>query len=116
MKLTTHVRPISYLKSHAAKIAKDITESVEPMLVTQNGEARLIVMDVSSYEQKEQTLALLKMLAMGKRDIEQGHYRDAEEIITKLDKEDNPCKQDRKHVVEGKKSSVRVEPGSRRHN
>ncbi|HWK61381.1 MAG TPA: type II toxin-antitoxin system Phd/YefM family antitoxin [Eoetvoesiella sp.] len=88
MKLATHVRPISYLKSHAAEIAKDVTETGEPMLITQNGEARLVVMDVSSYEQKEQTLALLKILAMGQRDIEQGHYRDAEEFFAELDKDD----------------------------
>jgi prevent-host-death family protein len=88
MKLATHVRPISYLKSHAAEVAKDVTETGEPMLITQNGEARLVVMDVSSYEQKEQTLALLKMLAMGQRDIEQGHYRDTEEFFAELDKED----------------------------
>lgn len=88
MKLATHVRPISYLKSHAAEIARDVTETGEPMLITQNGEARLVVVDVSSYEQKEQTLALLKMLAMGQRDIEQGHHRDAEEFFAELDKED----------------------------
>ncbi|GAA0772583.1 type II toxin-antitoxin system Phd/YefM family antitoxin [Castellaniella ginsengisoli] len=88
MKLATHVRPISYLKGHAAEIVKDVTETGEPMLITQNGEARLVVMDVSSYEQKEQTLALLKMLAMGQRDIEQGRYREAEEFFAELDQED----------------------------
>ena len=88
MNLATHVRPISYLKSHAAEIAKDVTETGEPMLITQNGEARLVVMDVASYEQKEQTLALLKMLAMGQRDIEQSRYRDAEDVFADMDKED----------------------------
>ncbi|WP_345798048.1 type II toxin-antitoxin system Phd/YefM family antitoxin [Castellaniella sp. MT123] len=88
MRLATHVRPISYLKSHAADIAKDVTETGEPMLITQNGEARLVVMDVNSYEQKEQTLALLKILAMGQRDIEQGRYRHAEDFFTELDGED----------------------------
>lgn len=89
MKLATHVRPISYLKSHAADIAKSVTETSEPMLITQNGEARLVIMDVSSYEQKEQTLALLKMLAMGQQDIEQGHYRDADAFFAEMD-QDNP--------------------------
>lgn len=88
MKLATQVRPISYLKSHAAEIARDITETGEPMLITQNGEARLVVMDVSSYEQKEQTLALLKILALGQGDIERGRFRDAEEFFAELDRED----------------------------
>lgn len=85
MKLSTNVRPISYLKSHAAEVVKDITETGEPMLITQNGEARLIVMDVSTYEQQEHTLALLKILAMGNRDIEQGRGRDAEAVFAELD-------------------------------
>jgi prevent-host-death family protein len=88
MKLSSHVRPISYLKSHAAQIVRDVTETREPLLITQNGEARLVVMDVDSYEQKEQTLALLKILALGQRDIEQGRFRDAEDFFNELDKDD----------------------------
>ncbi|QQX83202.1 type II toxin-antitoxin system Phd/YefM family antitoxin [Cupriavidus necator] len=88
MKLSTQVKPISYLKSHAAEIVKDISESGEPMQITQNGEAKLVVMDVSSYERQEETLALLKLLAMGSRDIEQGRFRDADDVFADLDKED----------------------------
>jgi prevent-host-death family protein len=88
MKLSTHVKPISYLKSHAAEIVKDISASREPMLITQNGEAKLVVMDVRSYEQQEETLALLKILALGNRDIEQGRFRNAEEIFSELDADD----------------------------
>lgn len=88
MRFSTQVKPISYLKSHAAEIVKDISESREPMLITQNGEAKLVVMDVRSYEQREETLALLKILAMGNRDIEQGRFRDADAVLEDLDKED----------------------------
>ena len=85
MKLSSHVKPISYLKSHAAEIVKDLSDSQEPMLITQNGEAKLVVMDVHSYERQEETLALLKILAMGNRNIEQGRFRDSEEIFAELD-------------------------------
>lgn len=88
MKLSTQVKPISYLKSHAAEIVKEISASREPMLITQNGEAKLVVMDVRSYEQQEESLALLKVLTMGNHDIEQGRFRDAEAIFADLDKED----------------------------
>jgi prevent-host-death family protein len=88
MKFSTQVKPISYLKSHAAEIIKDISESREPMLITQNGEAKLVVMDVRSYEEQEETLALLKILALGNREIEQGHFRSANEIFAELDQED----------------------------
>jgi prevent-host-death family protein len=88
MKFSTHVKPISYLKSHAAEIIKDISESREPMLITQNGEAKLVVMDVRSYEEQEQTLAMLKILALGNREIEQGHFRSAEEVFADMDRAD----------------------------
>jgi prevent-host-death family protein len=87
MKFSTQVKPISYLKSRAAEIVRDITESREPMLITQNGEARLVVMDVRSYEEHEETLALLKLLAMGNHEIEQGHFRTADEVFAELDRE-----------------------------
>ena len=88
MKFSTQVKPISYLKSHAAEIVKDITENREPMLITQNGEAKLVVMDVKSFEEQEETLALLKILALGNREIEQGKFRDAEDVFAELDKAD----------------------------
>ncbi|MEJ8851617.1 type II toxin-antitoxin system Phd/YefM family antitoxin [Variovorax rhizosphaerae] len=88
MKFSTQVKPISYLKSHAAEIIKDISESREPMLITQNGEAKLVVMDVRSYEEHEEALALLKLLALGNREIEQGQFRSAADVFAELDKED----------------------------
>lgn len=89
MKFSTQVKPISYLKSHAAEIVKEISESRKPMLITRNGEAKLVVMDVRSYEEHEETLALLKLLAIGNREINEGKYRPAAELFAALDKE-NP--------------------------
>jgi prevent-host-death family protein len=85
MKLSTHVKPISYLKSHAAEIIKDITENRQPMLITQNGEAKLIVLDVKSYEEQQETLALLKILALGNKEIEQGLFRPIEDVFAEID-------------------------------
>jgi prevent-host-death family protein len=85
MKFATRIKPISYLKSHAAEIAKEVAASGEPMLITQNGEARFVVMDIDDYERKEETLALLKMLALGQRDIEQGRFRDADAVLDAMD-------------------------------
>ncbi|MCK9214009.1 MAG: type II toxin-antitoxin system Phd/YefM family antitoxin [Rhodoferax sp.] len=85
MKLSTHIKPISYLKSHTAQIVKELAQSREPMVITQNGEATLVVMDVKSFEEQENTLALLKILALGKREIEQGQFRDAEDVFATLE-------------------------------
>ncbi len=87
MKFSTQVKPISYLKSHAAEIINTISENRKPMLITQNGEAKLVVLDVKSYEAYEETLALMKLLALGHQQIEGGHFRDAEHVFTDLDKD-----------------------------
>lgn len=88
MKYSTQVKPISYPKSHAAEIVKDLSLNRQPMLITQNGEARLVVMDVKSFEEQEEAFALLKILAMGNREIELGKFRSAEEVFADIDKAD----------------------------
>ncbi|MFT7724476.1 MAG: type II toxin-antitoxin system Phd/YefM family antitoxin [Roseateles sp.] len=87
--LSAQVKPISYLKSHAASIANDIADSGEPLLITQNGEARLIVMDVHAYESQQETLALLKLLALGQQDIDAGRFRDADAVFADLERDDS---------------------------
>ena len=86
MKLSTHIKPISYLKDNAAQIVKDLTESREPLLITKNGESKLVVMDVQSYEDNTQTLAMLKILALGQHQIKNGQYNTVEQAFDELDK------------------------------
>ncbi len=88
MNLSTQIKPISYLKSHTAQIVKELTLSREPMVITQNGEATLVVIDVKSFEERENTLALLKILALGNHEIELGKCRDAEDVFAELDQAD----------------------------
>ena len=90
MQLSTQIKPISYLKSHTAQIVKDLTASREPMVITQNGEATLVVIDVKSFEERENTLALLKLLALGNREIEQGKFQNAESVFASIDAADLP--------------------------
>ena len=85
MKYAGRIKPISYLKNHAAEIAATLEQTGEPLLITQNGEARLVVMDVASWEQQEQTIALLKLLAMGNRQIEAGQYQPADAVLAAME-------------------------------
>jgi len=79
--------PISYLKSHIAEIARDLSESRELLPINQNGETKFVIMDVKSYEEQEETLALLKILTLGNREIEQGKFRDTEDVFAELDEQ-----------------------------
>jgi prevent-host-death family protein len=85
MRFSSQIKPISYLKSHAAEIIRNISASREPLLITQNGEAKLVVMDVKSYEEYEETLALLKILALGNKQIEEGKFRNIETVFAEMD-------------------------------
>jgi prevent-host-death family protein len=84
MKLSSQIRPISYLKAHAAEIVRTLAEQQEPMVITQNGEAKVVIQDIKSYEQNQQTMALLKILALGMRQVEEGNVLPAENVIKRL--------------------------------
>jgi prevent-host-death family protein len=84
MKLSNRIRPISYLKAHAAEIVRNLADQQEPMIITQNGEAKVVIQDIESYEQTQQTMALLKILALGMRQVEEGNVLPAENVIKRL--------------------------------
>jgi prevent-host-death family protein len=84
MKLSSQIRPISYLKAHAAEIVRSLAEQREPMVITQNGEAKVVIQDIESYEQTQQTMALLKILALGMRQVEEGGVLPTEKVIKRL--------------------------------
>lgn len=84
MKLSNQVKPISYLKAHAAEVARTLSEGGEPLVITQNGEAKLVVQDIESFEQTQETMALLKILALGSRQIEEGRTQPASEVVSRL--------------------------------
>ena len=81
MKLSTQIKPISYLKSHTAQIVKELTQSREPLVITQNGEAKMVVMSVRKFQETQQNeqflkqqLAFAKLIAMGNREIDKGAF------------------------------------------
>ncbi|MDP2799909.1 MAG: type II toxin-antitoxin system Phd/YefM family antitoxin [Deltaproteobacteria bacterium] len=84
MKLSSQIKPISYLKAHAAEIVRNLGEQREPLIITQNGEAKVVMQDIESYEQTQEMMALLKILALGTRQIEEGKVQPAENVIKRL--------------------------------
>lgn len=84
MKLSSQIKPISYLKAHAAEIVRTLGEKGEPLVITQNGEAKAVLQDIESYEQMQETVALLKILALGTRQIEEGKVRSSADVIREL--------------------------------
>jgi prevent-host-death family protein len=86
MKLSDRVKPISYLKAHAPEVIRGLAERREPMIITLHGEAKAVLQDIASYEQTQETLALLKVLALGNKSAEHGKVRPAGEAFANIRK------------------------------
>lgn len=83
MKLS-QIKPISYFKANAAEIVRQLAEQREPMVITQNGEATAVIQDIASYEETQETMALLRILALGNRQVEEGRVTPAATAIKRL--------------------------------
>jgi prevent-host-death family protein len=87
MSLSSQIKPISYLKSHAAEIVKDFATNPEPLIITQNGEAKMVVMDIAEYERQQETFALLKLVSMGKKESAHGRVTDVDAFFAEMDQQ-----------------------------
>ena len=84
MRHTSRIKPISYVKANAAEVIRELAEKREPLVITQNGEATAVMQDVASYEQTQETLALLKLLALGNAEIEAGKVKPVADVVARL--------------------------------
>jgi prevent-host-death family protein len=84
MKLSDRIKPISYLKAHAPEVIQGLREGQEPFIITVNGEAKAVLQDIDSYEQTQETLALLKILALSHRDVEAGEVTPVDEAFAEI--------------------------------
>ena len=86
MKLSESIKPISYLKAHASEILKDVSANRKTMVITQNGEAKVILQDVKIYEEMQESLALLKILALSTKAKEKKKFKPAETAFADIRK------------------------------
>jgi len=80
------VKPITYLKSNAAELVREVNEGGRTVTITQNGEAKVVVMDVDTYDRWRSTLALMKILAQGEADVQTGRTVGTEETFKRARK------------------------------
>ena len=84
MRYSSQVKPISYLKANAAEVLTYLSQQREPLVITQNGEAKAVLQDVASFEETQETLALLKILALGNHDVEIGKVKPVADVVAHL--------------------------------
>jgi len=84
MRYSSQVKPISYLKANAAQVLTNLAEQREPLVITQNGAAKAVLQDVASFEETQETLAMLKILALGNQDVAAGKVKPAADVVARL--------------------------------
>jgi len=87
MNIKKDIRPISYIKANAAEILEQVNETHRPVYVTQNGEAKAVLLDTESYEKMKKVIGLLKLLAQGERDIVDGKVLSQEDFFSAMDRD-----------------------------
>jgi prevent-host-death family protein len=80
------IKPISYFKAHASEVIKDVSDNHRTMIITQNGEAKVIVQDIRSFEQSQASLALLKILALSANNLKEGRVKPLKKTFDDLQK------------------------------
>jgi len=85
MKYDDDIKPISYLKANAAGIIRKLHKSRKSMIITQNGEAKAVIQDITAFRQYQESLVLLKVLAQGAKDIEKGKIKPAKKVFTDIE-------------------------------
>ncbi len=85
MKFSENIKPISFLKAHASEIIRELSKSKKTLIITQNGEAKAVVQDIKLYEQNQESMALLKILAQSSKSIRKGKFKPISKAFTDLE-------------------------------
>ena len=86
MKISTDIKPVTYLKSRAKDMLEQVNETHRPIIITQNGEPRAVLQDTESYENMRNTIGLLKLISLGEEDIRKGQSKPQADVFSDLEK------------------------------
>lgn len=79
------IKPISYIKTHAAEMMKYVNDNHNPIIITQNGEAKAVLMDIDSYQNMQSSFALLNIIKISEDEIKRGEYQGSDEVFNELE-------------------------------
>ena len=84
LNIVEDIRPISYVKSHTAEVMKQLGEKNNPLVITQNGEAKAVLMDVKQYQNIIDSINLLKIISIGENDLKNNRVYTHEQLQRKI--------------------------------
>jgi len=85
MKLSQDIKPVSYFKNNMAEVIRKLNKSQGTMIITQNGEAKAALIDIKAYDDLQETLTMLEILAQGNKNLAEGRYRPAEQVLKEFE-------------------------------
>jgi len=85
MNISSDIKPVTYLKSRASDLLKQINETHRPVVITQNGEPRAVLQDPESYENMRNAIGLLKLISLGEKDVKDGKTKSQEEMFANIE-------------------------------
>ena len=84
MRISDSVKPISYFKAHASEMINQINENQQTMVITQNGEAKAVIQDIQSYDNLQESLALMKILVQSQKSVNDGKVKPLKQSFDSL--------------------------------
>jgi prevent-host-death family protein len=87
MKLAEDIKPLTYVRSHSSDLLEEVNSNKRPIVITQNGSARAVLIDIDSYEKQKNTLLMLKLAVQGEQDIKKGNVVEQETFFAQMDKQ-----------------------------
>ena len=84
MKLSSAVKPISYVKSHAAEVIRDVHDNNDVVIITQNGEVKAVIQSMNDYEKQQESMAMLKLIHQSRKSIHSGDKKEASQVFDSL--------------------------------
>jgi prevent-host-death family protein len=86
MKTARDVRPVTYLKTHASQLLRQVGETHSPVIITQNGAAKAILLDTESFDEMQEAFVLMKLIAQSEDDIQHGRVKSQEAVFSGVEK------------------------------
>jgi Phd_YefM. len=88
MKLTRDIQSLSVFKRDTAKFMRQMKKTKQPIVLTVNGKAEMVVLDAGSFEdylREKDRLDTIAGVRRGIADMKAGRVKDAEDVFRELE-------------------------------
>ena len=77
--------PVTDLRQDASAVLKRVRSSRDPLVITQRGRAAAVMLSVEEYERSENERQILRLLALGDREVAAGEGHNLDDVLAEAD-------------------------------